>query len=136
MENFIDYCKDYILSTIENYEGHNGYGSELGMTLTEEPNCNGSLTFSRSEAKDYLREWWDECGDYWEYERDNFGENFHNPFDDPEGYMVCMVIEGVNSILSDCPIVEENWNDKFELTEDAIASIEEYVENFSAQSLF
>jgi hypothetical protein len=133
MENFIEYCKDYILSTIEDFEGHNCYGSELGMTLTEEPNCNGTLTFSRSEAKNYLREWWDECGGYWDYEKDNFGENIHNPFDNPEAYMVCMVIEGVNAILANEPHIEESWNDELELTEEVIEGIKKYVEEFDGE---
>lgn len=136
MESFNEYCKNYILENLGNYEGQSVYGSEVGYTITQSPNVDGTLTYSNHEAIEYLREWWYDAGEYWEYEKDNFGENLHNPFENPEAYMVCMVIEGVNSILSDCPIVEENWNDKFELTEDAIASIKEFVEKFSAQSLF
>lgn len=130
MENFVNYCKDYILDNIEGYEGQSVYGSEFGYTLTEGANCDGSLTYSREEAKHYLKEWWDEAAAYWEYEKLNFGEVTHNPFDNPEAYMVCMVIEGVNAILSEQEDISENWNDEFVLTKEISERIKEYVKNF------
>lgn len=136
MENFVDYCKNYILENIENYKGRSEYGADFAYTLTEGPNCDGSLTYSRREAQEYLNEWYDDCSEYWEYEKSNFGENYHNPFENPEAYMVCMVIEGVHSILSHCPIIEENWDDTFVLDDDAIKSICEYVKGYKADSLF
>lgn len=135
MESFVEYCKNYVLDHIEEYEHSFVYGADLSWILTEEPNTNGTLTFSTEKAKEYLREWWTECGEYWEYEKDNFGEHTHNPFDEPEAYMVCMVIEGVASLLANAPVVDEHWNDSFELDADAIASIKEYVEGFD-KSLF
>lgn len=133
MESFVDYCKNYILDNLANYEGQCIYGSEIGYTITESPNVDGTLTYNAYEAKEYLREWWDECGEYWDYEKDNFGEHFHNPFDEPEAYMVCMVIDGVNAILSNEPHIEESWNDKLELTEEVIEDIEKYVEEFNGE---
>lgn len=133
MESFKDYCKNYILDHIDNYEGQSYYGCDFAYTLTEAPNVDGSLTHSTYKAKEYLREWWDECGEYWEYEKDNFGEHLHNPFDEPEAYMVCMVIEGVNAILANEPHIEESWNDKLELTEGVIDDIKKYVEEFDGE---
>lgn len=136
METLVEYCKNYILENIGNYENESVYGADLAFTITEGPNVDGSLTYSRYEAKKYLNEWYDDCSDYWEWEKSNFGENFNNPFENPEAFMVCMVINGVDIILSRCPIVEENWNDEFELDEEAIKSIREYVENFEDESIF
>lgn len=133
MESFKDYCKNYILDHIDGYEGQSHYGCDFAFILTEAPNADGSLTYGTNKAKEYLREWWDECGEYWEYEKDNFGEHLHNPFDEPEAYMVCMVIEGVNAILAKEPHIEESWNDKLELTEEVIAGIKEYVEEFDGE---
>ena len=133
MESFNEYCKNYILENLDNYEGQSVYGSEVGYTITQSPNVDGTLTYSTHEAIEYLREWWDEAGEYWEYEKDNFGEHPHNPFDEPEAYMVCMVIEGVNAILANEPHIEESWNDKLELTEEVIEDIKKYVEEFDGE---
>lgn len=133
MESFKDYCKNYILDHIDGYEGQSHYGCDFAYTLTGEPNVEGTLTYSTYEAKEYLREWWDECGEYWDYEKDNFGENIHNPFDNPEAYMVCMVIEGVNAILANEPHIEESWNDELELTKEVIEDIKKYVEEFDGE---
>lgn len=136
METFVDYCKNYILENIENYESCSEYGCDLGWKITEGANCDGSLTYSNAAAMDYLREWYEECAEYWEYEKSEFGEVSHNPFENPEAYMVCMVIAGVNSILSECPVIEENWNDLIELDSKTIKSICDYVEEFDEVSLF
>ena len=137
MESFVDYCKQYILDHIADHEGHWYYGGEVGYHITQGANCDGTLTHSTAEAKRYLGEWWDECGEYWEYEKGNFGEHFHNPFDEPEAYMVCMVIEGVNSILGNCPCLDNSWNEELELTGDVIREICDYAKNFETEgSLF
>ena len=131
MENFVQYCKDYILDHIDDFEGKSEYGCDWSYTLTQSPNVDGTLTYSTYEASQYLKEWWDECGEYWEYEKDNFGEHLHNPFEEPEAYMVCMVIEGVSAILSNEPHIEESWDEKLELTAEVVTAIKEYVEEFS-----
>ena len=130
MEKFVEYCKNYILENIDSFEGNSYYGCDFSHILTDGANCDGSLTYSTSAAIDYIREWWGEAAAYWDYEKDNFGENMHNPFDNPEAYMVCMVIEGVSSILSDAPFIKEGWNDEVEFTAEVIQAIKEYVEQF------
>ncbi len=117
METFNEYCKNYIKDHIDGYVGHSVYGCDLGFTITEGPNMDGSLTYSRYDAMEYLKEWWMDAADYFDWEKLNLGET-RNPFDNPEAYMVCMVIEGVNSLLSQCGVVDVNWNDEFELTEE------------------
>ena len=136
LESFFDYCKNYIIDHIENWEGSTKYACDLGNYLTEGPNIDGSLTYSTYMAKEYIREWWYEAGEYWEYEKDNFGENLNNPFDNPEAYMVCMVIEGVNAILSRCQYIEDNWNDEITLDEDTIKMIIEQVKEQDDDELF
>ena len=136
MEKFVDYVKQYILDHIEDWEGQSHYGCDWGSYLTEGLNCDGTLTYSTAKAKDYLREWWDDCSEYWEYEKFNFGEHMHNPFDSPEAYMVCMVIEGVNSIMSKIPCIDKHWNDQMEMTKRRIKEIKKFVEEFNEDSLF
>ena len=136
MKTLLQYCKDYIIDHIDDYVGDLIYACDFSMTLTESANIDGSLTYSTKEAKDYLREWWQNCSAYWEYEKSNFGQNLHNPFDNPEAYMVCMVIEGCGTILSRCPVIDENWNNKIEFTEEIIQQIKEFVEQYEDEDLF
>lgn len=131
MESFIDYCKNYVLEHIDEYEGRKVYLCDFSFELTEGPNMDGTLTYSTANAMDYLAEWRWDAADYWQYEKDNFGENLHNPFDNPEAYMVCMVIEGVRTLI-DRAISElgldDQWNDEVELTADLIEKIKGAVE--------
>lgn len=126
--DFDDFCKETIKDKLPEYVEQDVYMCELGMQLTEGMNCDGTFTYSRSEAKDYLREWWDDADEYWNYETFSFGEHFHNPFENPEAYLVCMVIEGVRSLLSQCHEVAENWNDQVELTQEMCDSIIEQLD--------
>lgn len=136
METLVDYCKDFIKDNIRDFEGQTHYACDFSFTITEKANSDGTLTYSRNKAKEYLSEWWDDCADYVEYEKLHFGELTHNPFENPEAFMVCMVVEGCNAILSECPIIEDNWNNKIELTEEVIDSILDYVDNFDEDTLF
>ena len=126
---FTEYVKQHIEDEIWNYEGQSVYGCDLAYKLTETINADGTATYNTAEAKDYIHEWWNEAGEYWEYENFEFGEHRWNPFDNPEAYMVCMIIAGVESAVCRCSVVEENWNDEFELTTEVIEQIVEYVNN-------
>ena len=130
--NFICYCKEHIAEKIYDFVGSTYYGADFAYELTQYENTNGTLTFSRKAAQEQLGEWWLDCGDYWEYEKDNFGEHLHNPFDEPEAYMVCMVIEGCASLLGQTEALQEVWNDKFELTQELADKIVEQVNEINS----
>lgn len=123
LETLTDYCKNFIISNIDDYSDQSIYGGDLGYTITEGINADGSCTYSTYEAKEYIKFWWDEAADYFQYETNNFGENLHNPFGNPEAFMVCMVIQGVNSLLSQISFIDKNWNNKIKLTEKNIKKI-------------
>lgn len=124
MKNFSEFCKEYLFERLDEYEGTTEYGGELAYRLCEECNINGSLTYSRQTAIEYLCEWWYDASDYSEYEQNQFGER-SNPFENPEAYMVRMVICGIGYLLSRCAVIDESWNDKLELTPEVIEAIKE-----------
>ena len=138
MKEFITYCKQYIYDHIDDYRGQKVYPCDLGFTLTEDPNCNGTLTYNRAEAIEYLKEWWDEAADYFDYEKDNFGGAVHNPFENPEAYMVCMVIDGVRTLIDQAfsEIEGVDCDEEFELTGDLIEQITEKVNENDTETLF
>jgi hypothetical protein len=139
MERFVDYCKDYIAEKLPEYEGQKVYLCDLGFTITEGPNCDGTLTYSTHEAMEYLKEWMYEAADYFDYEKANFGD-VHNPFENPEAYMVCMVIEGcralIDSAISEIPELNDEWENEVELTEEIVAKILEKVKENDRTELF
>ena len=123
LETLTDYCKDFIINNIDDYSDQSIYGCDLGYTITEGINIDGTCTYSTYEAKEYIKFWWDEAAGYFQYEKDNFGENLHNPFENPEAFMVCMVIQGVNSLLSQISFINKNWNNEIKLTDKNIKKI-------------
>lgn len=129
LENFTEYCKNFIMDNLPNHEGNSTYMCDLGNNLTHGINIDGSITFDRRLAFEYLQEWIWEAGEYFEYERANFGQNITNPFANPEAYMVCMVIEGIYIILQECDFINDNWDNELELTSENINTIIEEINN-------
>ena len=127
MENFTEYCKNYILDHIDDYVGDIVDTYDFGFDLTDGPNVDGSLTYSSKLAWDYLAEWRYEAAEYWEYEMMQFGTHSQNPFDNPEAYMVCMVIEGVRQIISRA-FCDLELDEEVELTQEIVDAIKEFVE--------
>lgn len=131
--SYSDYCKEFIKDRLQDFEGSTHYACDFASEITMAINVDGSATYSTYKAKEYLREWWDDCADYFQYEKDNFGEVLHNPFERPEAFHVCMIIQGVSSLLSQCSIIDESWNDNIEITQEVIDSILEEIENYEVQ---
>lgn len=123
MTSFEIYCKDFIRENIEGLIGRNVYACDLGLELTMGINADGTCTYSTNLAKQYLCDWWDECGDYWDYEKKYYGENAHNPFVNPEAYMVCMVIEGVRTLLGQVKEIDADWGSEINVTKELCDSI-------------
>ena len=125
MKTYINYCKDHAIDALEEMKGNNAssYGCDLAYELCEEINVNGTATFSRAKAREYIREWWDEAGAVYEFQKQTYGEALHNHFEDPEAFHVYLIIGGVSVLLSNCSIVYDAWNDDLELTDDIIDGI-------------
>lgn len=128
-KSLTDYCKDVITENIENYSIASVYACDLGDALTEGMRADGTCTYSTYEAKKYLQEWWDEAAEYHEYEKFNFGEVLNNPFESPERYMVCMVNQGVRSLLAQSDFIDKKWNDKITLSKRNIKRILKQIED-------
>ena len=126
MKEFNKFCKEYICDHLDEMEGVTVYGCDLAYTLCENDNINGTMTYNRKAAVDYICEWWYDCAEFSEYEKQNLGER-SDPFENPEAFMVRMVIEGISYLLSQCSVIDENWNDQIELTADIISEIKEEI---------
>ena len=122
-KSYLKYCKDFIIDNIEGYEDENIYMCDLGNYITEGINVDGSATYSTYEAKEYIKEWFDEAGEVYQYQVANYGQRYQNPFENPEAFHVCMIIEGVNNILNQCETIQKYCNDEKELNKKLINKI-------------
>ena len=120
IKDFWTYCKEYIKDNVYDYIGYSGYACDFGYDLTHEINTNGCLSdliySGQDGAAQYLHKWWHEAAEFYKYEKFEFGET-RNPLEDTGGYLVCMVVLGVNSLISRTDWAEENWNEETEITE-------------------
>jgi hypothetical protein len=119
-KEIVDWAINYIKGVLPDYEGESVYGADLGNLITEGPNNDG---YYEDYGWPFLARHINDAKDEYDYEMDNFGEVLHNPFEDPYAFVVCMLINTVNDILGSVPIVEENWDDEFELTKQVIDKI-------------
>lgn len=130
-ESYVEYVKAFILDRLEDYKGQKEYACDLAYKLCETINIDGSATYSAYEAKQYIKEWFDEAGEVIDYELNEFGENSHNPFEEPEAFMVVMIILGCDRVLGgffcDSETWSEEWNNLITISDDLIADIINYL---------
>lgn len=115
---------DAITDKLEEMEGQEVYGCDLGYQLFEEANVNGSYTCNAYEAKQWINEHFDELGEVVEDIKFNLGEqSIFNPFLEPEKFMVVCMLELSSTLIGQCQTVDENWNNTMELTAETIKQI-------------
>ena len=95
---FTEYCINHIQEHIPNLLGSKCDSTDIARKLCAAMLADGTLTYSRGRAVEYIQEWWDECGDYFSY-MEEYSEN-ENPFKNPESFMVGMVHDAITSIIN------------------------------------
>lgn len=119
MESFIEYLRDFIEDNLPEHEGQKFDDSySLADALTERMNDDGSATYSRKEAEEYLKAWWDDCGEFIENFTGNFGELPANAFLESEKFQVQMIITGLERVFTLCAL-----NEPFTLSKSRIKKI-------------
>lgn len=97
--DFRDFCIQQIKDNIFAYIDCD-VCDNLGYELTSYMNANGTFTYSTFIAKKYLQIWDKEAGCFFEYANENIcGSSPLNPFEEPETFITCMVVEGVRDII-------------------------------------
>jgi len=124
--NLTNEIKSYLIDKLTDYKGGLYYGCDLANTLTEGENVNGSVYCNSYKTKELIKENWDIFGDFLEYYKSNF-DNLLNPFTEPEKTHVCFLIMACEQMLSGCKLIEENWNNKLELTTKNIKAITKHI---------
>lgn len=110
------------------------YGADLAYTIFEGENIDGTFTYNTYTAEQWIKIYFEDIGEIYEELKFQFDADFltqYNPFDNPEKFMVLIILEGAGYILGQCKTVEENWDNEFELTEDKIKNIIDEMKNDS-----
>jgi hypothetical protein len=87
-------------------------------------NCNGSYTCDAQEAKEFIKDYFEDIGEVVESIEFNLGKgSVCNCFNEPEKFQVQIMLEMSNALCAQCPFIDENWNNSIELTEENIKLI-------------
>lgn len=121
-DNWEDLVKDQIKEKLWNYENQEEYGCDLAYKLFEGENVDGSFTYSTYWSIELIRKYWDDFADIYQNFVDSTGSTL-NPFNSAEGFVVVMLLEEAQNILSNLDIINEYWNDKIVLNKKNINKI-------------
>lgn len=116
---------DYIVDKLHDYEGCTEYCADLAFTLLNDENQQGFITpYEKESRKWVLSHFWDietKLKETWDPEISGYiQKKFWN---DPNGFMTCVYNETARDLLSQCKTIDENWNEKIELTPETIQQI-------------
>lgn len=122
MKTLKNYIIDETIYNLKEREGETVYACDLAYTVFESANVDGSYTYSTYKATQWVKKYFDSLGEIVDELKSN-GIDAPNPFDEPEKFQVCILLEGAQYLLSQCETIDENWNDEIELTPKIIRKI-------------
>lgn len=115
-----------IIDKLEDYEGTEVYACDLAYTLFEGENIDGTFTYSTYEAKQWIKKYYDDIGEVWEELQFQFDKEYlmqFNMFDNPEKFMVLIILESANYLISRCKLIDDNWNNEITLNKKNIETL-------------
>ena len=114
---FWDLMRDVLFDRLDEYRDLSFYGAELAIKLCLNDNMDGCFIIDTEGAKKFIFDNWDISGDVIQDYTLDFGERLPerlDPFSNP---------------CDDVPVIDDNWNDEFELTEKNIDEIKTQINN-------
>lgn len=130
---FIKMVKSEVADRLTNRVGQLVYPCDLGFSLTDYENCNGSWYCSEYEAKEDIKKYLDEFSAFQSYYRCNFGEPiwFESEPDDYHHSIECVHCTFMISAIECCFNQafnkafgnDDTWNHKVEITEEFVFKI-------------
>lgn len=113
-----------LIDHLNGYEGVTVYGCDLAFTLFENYNINGSVTYSRYKAQEWIKAHFDAIGEFVEEMESNWDYDAGaDVFNNPEKFMVSCYLWIASEICCNLETVEPFWNDEIDLTAELIEKI-------------
>lgn len=130
-----NYVIDLLLDNLDSYEDTKGYACDLTYILLEEYYVNCTITYNTYKAKEWLKENFEEIGDFLEDYKFNFGDEHLSQlaldiFNSPEKAMVIICLEKANEILSSLDFIQANWDKEIVLNDKNINIIKEELKEY------
>jgi len=115
------YIIDSLIEKLEYLKDENRkfYGCDLSYELWESENIDGTITYNSYQAKEFIKKYYDDIGEVWEELNFNFDQDYlsnFNMFDNPEKFMLLVVLEASSYLLGKCQLIDKYWNDETILT--------------------
>ena len=117
-----------IIGKLDDYENEEIYACDLSYTICKGENIDGTFTYNSYEAKEWIKENFDDIGEVWDELTFQFDGDFlknYNMFENPEKFMVLIILESASYILGKCKLIEDNWNEKITLNKKTIKALKE-----------
>lgn len=100
------------------------YARDLAYAITEIANNDGYVDHpDRSDAWEWMANHLEDCATYWDWEYLSTDEHSGNPFSDPEGYQVKVLIQLVAHIIETIPWIYIEPRMKLVLTPEMIKKL-------------
>lgn len=138
MSDFLDKIKQEVKERLPNYLGQFYYPCDLGSKLTENENCNGSWYCSAYEAKEDIRKYLDEYGEYQTWYHTTYGEvdwfesepdDYHHSIESVHcRMMICAVENCFDAAFNAAFGNSDIWNENTEINQEFIDKINKGLE--------
>lgn len=129
MDTLKNFVIDAMIDELNEMEDREIYGADLGYEIFETANCDGSYTCNAQEAKEFIKDYYEDIGDVVESIEFNLGKgSVCNCFNEPEKFQVQIMLEMSSSLIAQVSIVDDNWNNEFTLTKETIEKITKELE--------
>ena len=129
-----DIMIDNLKDKLEEYRGNSYYACDLASELYESENADGYIfSYYHQDNIDFIKEHWDDLPEILEelkanFDKDYFSDLMIDIFDRPCRFVVVVCLEVANYLISQCDIVDKNWDGKIELTQKNIDIIKKELE--------
>jgi len=121
---FMDIIRDSVSDRLDEMEGMTVVGADMASEVTMPDNMDGCFVIYTDAAKDFISHYFNEAGETFEYFKSVYGNDWNeNPFEDPSKFTFFMEEYGVETLLNDIPVINDNWDEDIELTPEIIAQI-------------
>lgn len=97
---------DVIFDELDKHEDMNTNISSLAKSLLENYIIDGTYTYNKQESIDLIKKYWNDIADmYYDY----VSLEDVNPFIDPEGFFVYIMVEYAENLMNEVVITSDNF---------------------------
>lgn len=113
-----EFLKDYIEVRLDEMQDDNKtvYGCDLADEITMPINMDGTYFIWTAKTEEFIKNHWDEAGDFYQDYVEHFDEPPASVFTEPDKFHVQMMILGIEQVMDQSSFVQEHWNEEIQLT--------------------